>query len=92
MPTPSSNLISMRVGPVDPTLDPEVGIVEPRHLRPEPADPSAGIDAHLELVPLDGPTEASNEPEPLEDEDENLGLDDPRWLAPGPVEPTPSEP
>jgi hypothetical protein len=90
MPTPFSNLLPMSMPqPNNSVPGSDSGIIDPRHLRPEPADPSAGIDTHLELDSLSGPTEASNEPEDLE---ESPGLDDPRWLEPGPGVPSPSEP
>lgn len=65
----------------------EPGLVDPRHLRPAPADPPAGPSAPLELVPLRGPTEASDAP-PLVDESAAEGLVDPRALIPIPGDPT----
>jgi hypothetical protein len=88
MPTPFSNLLPMSTPRPNSSVRGSDSGIDPRHLRPEPADPSAGIDTHLELDPLSGPTEASNEPEDLE----SPGLDDPRWLEPGPGVPSPSEP
>lgn len=91
MPTPFSNLLPMSMPrPNNAVRGSDSGIMDPRHLRPEPADPSAGIGTHLELEPLSGPTEASNEPEDLEDV--SSGLNDPRSLEPGPGVPSPSEP
>jgi hypothetical protein len=65
---------------------PRAGIDDPRHNRQAPAP---GIEAHPELEPLPGPTEASNprEAPDLEelDELEAPGLVDPTVREPGPV-------
>lgn len=43
---------------------------DPRQIRPTPVDPLNGIERHLELEPLPGPTEASEAgSDPLEPEE-----------------------
>src|SRR5947209_20131308 len=69
-----------------PTAAEEPGLIDPRHMSPAPADPSPGVSAPLELEPLPGPTEASDNVPPPADSD-GEALVDPRFLTPGPGKP-----
>lgn len=40
-------------------IPPDPGLLDPRDLDPDPGDPSQGIPVPLEVEPLPGPTEAS---------------------------------
>jgi hypothetical protein len=66
----------------------DLGMVDPRHLHPEPEDFSPGMGTPLEVEPLSGPTEASAD-DSAPAEPDGPGLVDPRSLAPGSGEPAP---
>lgn len=62
-----------------PSQDP--GLVDPRDLKSRPEAPLPGIDRRLEVEPLPGPNEASDDV-PQVEEANNEGLVDPRYLLP----------
>jgi hypothetical protein len=68
----------------------EPGLVDPRHFSPAPGDPSPGVGTPLDVEPLSGPTEASDDV-PAPAEPDHGGLTDPRFLTPGPGDPATPE-
>lgn len=67
-------------------IPPGPGLVDPRALRP--GEPPEGPGTPLEVEPLPGPTEASEDVS-LPDDASGTGLFDPRSPIPGPGEPMP---
>src|SRR5262245_18783084 len=69
-------------------LNEDPGLTDPRQLHPAPAAPLPGVNKPLDVDPLPGPTEASEDDDVTLEELEPPGIVDPRSLTPGPEGPS----